>query len=534
MSTEECKKRPASSEDEKPPKTKLTKLASLAAAAEEAAAEAAADAAAQAAVLHAQLQAHRQAVAALNGIEDPSVLSEEVRLFKDKIENASKKVVVGFVGLPARGKSFLARKLAYYLNWMGVMTRIFNHGDYRRNILGARQSADFFHPDNAEGTQLRLSLARLALRDLFQFLHSGGGQVGILDATNSSIRRRKMVEKECEAVGVQVFWVESICDRDTVIEDNIYKVKVHLAEYADMKREEIVDDFKRRIAFYEQAYASLESTGQEANSSFMKIYNLGDDFLIHKPKGALVMRIVRFLMCVHNRPRSIYLSRHGESIFNKTGRIGGDSGLTPAGVKYSWELRAFMKNQKTNKLKLWTSSLQRTIQTAALFDEDLQQYKSLDELNAGECEGSTYDEIKKNHPKLYEARQQNKYYYRYPRGESYKDLVLRLEPLLLELEREEDLLIISHQAVCRCLLAYFKNIPQQDLSKELPYLEVPLHTVLKVVPKIFDCEIERFTLGPAAVNTQQSRPESREATAADSGNGVSELPPVSEDGELQE
>ena len=103
-----------------------------------------------------------------------------------------------------------------------------------------------------------------------------------------------------------------------------------------------------------------------------------------------------------------------------------------------------------------------------------------------------------------------RYYYRYPRGESYRDLVLRIEPLLLEIEREEDLLIVSHQAVARCLLAYFKNIPQNDLSKELPYLEVPLHTVLKVVPGIFECQIDRFHLGPDAVNTQQSRPESIE------------------------
>jgi 6-phosphofructo-2-kinase/fructose-2,6-biphosphatase 1/6-phosphofructo-2-kinase/fructose-2,6-biphosphatase 4 len=27
------------------------------------------------------------------------------------------------VGLPARGKSYIARKLAYYLNWCGVKTR---------------------------------------------------------------------------------------------------------------------------------------------------------------------------------------------------------------------------------------------------------------------------------------------------------------------------------------------------------------------------------------------------------------------------
>lgn len=71
-----------------------------------------------------------------------------------------------------------------------------------------------------------MSLARLALRDLLNFMSEGNGRVGIMDATNSSVQRRRMVERECGRLGVQVFWVESICDRDSVIDDNIYKVKV--------------------------------------------------------------------------------------------------------------------------------------------------------------------------------------------------------------------------------------------------------------------------------------------------------------------
>ncbi|ROL23475.1 6-phosphofructo-2-kinase/fructose-2,6-bisphosphatase [Anabarilius grahami] len=38
---------------------------------------------------------------------------------------------------------------------------------------------------------------------------------------------------------------------------------------------------------------------------------------------------------------------------------------------------------------------------------------------------------------------------------SYEDLVQRLEPVIMELERQENVLVICHQAVMRCLLAYF-------------------------------------------------------------------------------
>lgn len=43
--------------------------------------------------------------------------------------------------------------------------------------------------------------------------------------------------------------------------------------------------------------------------------------------------------------------------------------------------------------------------------------------------------------------------------QSYEDLVHRLEPVIMELERQENVLVICHQAVMRCLLAYFLDKP---------------------------------------------------------------------------
>lgn len=56
--------------------------------------------------------------------------------------------------------------------------------------------------------------------------------------------------------------------------------------------------------------------------------------------------------------------------------------------------------------------------------------------------------------------------FRYTRGESYEDLVARLEPVIMELERQGNVLLIAHQAVLRCLLAYFLDEPssEYDLS----------------------------------------------------------------------
>ena len=65
---------------------------------------------------------------------------------------------------------------------------------------------------------------------------------------------------------------------------------------------------------------------------------------------------------------------------------------------------------------------------------------------------------------------------------------MRLEPVIMELERQENILIIGHQAILRCLYAYFHNLPHEDL----PYIKIPLHTVIKLTPKAYGCDEERY------------------------------------------
>lgn len=67
--------------------------------------------------------------------------------------------------------------------------------------------------------------------------------------------------------------------------------------------------------------------------SYIKIFDVGSRFLVNRVQDHIQSRIVYYLMNIHVTPRSIYLSRHGESELNLLGRIGGDSGLSPRGQK---------------------------------------------------------------------------------------------------------------------------------------------------------------------------------------------------------
>ncbi|XP_077495448.1 6-phosphofructo-2-kinase/fructose-2,6-biphosphatase isoform X1 [Amblyomma americanum] len=421
--------------------------------------------------------------------------------------------VIAMVGLPARGKTYIAKKLTRYLNWIGIQTRVFNVGEYRRQATEAYKSHDFFRADNAEAMAIRSKCALDALEDMCKWLESEG-EVAVYDATNTTYERRKLIYNVvCERFGFKLFFVESYCDDPKIIEANIREVKVNSPDYKDMNKDDALLDFVHRIEHYKACYQTLDEV-QEKQYSFMKIFNTGQKVVVHRHEGHIQSRVVYYLMNIHIMPRSIYLTRHGESVLNLQGRIGGDADLSERGREYALALAKFIKKQSIPRLRVWTSQLKRTIQTAAGIDAPQERWKALNEIDAGICEEMTYEEIQEKFPDEFAARDQDKFHYRYPRGESYEDLVARLEPVIMELERQENVLVVAHQAVLRCLLAYFldKN------SEELPYLRVPLHSIIKLTPMAYGCEMKKFSVPIAAVDTHRARPSvSTDGVRTDTG-----------------
>lgn len=51
--------------------------------------------------------------------------------------------------LPARGKTHVSRSLCRYLRWLGVPTRVFSVGNYRRERMGSIPN-DWFDPSKYE------------------------------------------------------------------------------------------------------------------------------------------------------------------------------------------------------------------------------------------------------------------------------------------------------------------------------------------------------------------------------------------------
>ena len=154
-------------------------------------------------------------------------------------------------------------------------------------------------------------------------------------------------------------------------------------------------------------------------------------------------------MNLHLTPRSIYFVRHAESLFNLENRVGGDADLSERGYAYLPKLNAFFQEEAqqgrvNQNAKILTSTLRRAIITAKAIELGAApvSLKMLDELDAGICDSLDYKEVEEKFPEEWKARTNDKLKYRYPMGESYLDLILRVEPIIFAIERSQDPVIV--------------------------------------------------------------------------------------------
>ncbi|CDK26160.1 unnamed protein product [Kuraishia capsulata CBS 1993] len=459
------------------------------------------------------------------------------------------RVVVVMIGLPARGKSYLSNKLTRYLNWLQINCRLFNVGSTRRqqaSHLGPESSplpdipdsphgttspgdtthrASFFSPDNQQSNMLREKWAKDTLNALLDYLLEGDGCVGIFDATNSTKARRKMILETIHKRSdgqLKVLFLESICSDPDIIDANV-RLKLAGPDYKNMDPDVALMDFVARLHNYERAYETIDEEEEGIkNFQYIKMIDVGRKVIAFGIKGYLASQIVYYLLNFNLSERQIWIARHGESIDNVSGRIGGDAPLTERGIKFSNALARFMKFKKEefrNKqiedfkkrielktsekgseqaiseskpaenpvFSVWTSMMQRSIETVQYFPEsefDIKEMRMLNELGAGKCEGMTYAEIQKRYPQEFSSRIEDKLTYRYPGvgGESYLDVINRLRPVITEIERTTNhLLLVTHRVVARVLLAYFLNLSKEAIGD----LDIPLHTLYLLEPKPF-------------------------------------------------
>ena len=193
-----------------------------------------------------------------------------------------------------------------YLRWLSVPAKTFNVGSYRRADT-PQPTADFFKESNPEGERLRQAAAKAAVADMVEWFEKGEGIVAILDATNSTKARRRWVHERCAANNIETMYVESKCDDEDLVMSNILEVKTTSPDYKGQDPEVAAQDFRDRIRNYEKVYQTIDE--DEKDLTYVKLIDLSQQVIVNGIKDYLQSRVVYYLMNLHIKPRSIWLSR---------------------------------------------------------------------------------------------------------------------------------------------------------------------------------------------------------------------------------
>jgi len=420
-------------------------------------------------------------------------------------------------GLPGVGKTSISRRLARYLEFFhAVPVEVFNASEYRRRICGVWSNAKWFDPTNAEAAQHLATVNSACLADMVAFINANANGVAILDSAslNATHAKRLHILQSIYETGAKVMFIE------VSNETQGFVVPYDSPDYEGVEREAAEQDYCERVAKYRQQYEPLdvpsngEAQKKESKWSYLKCDHQRQKFVLNRVEGYLQLKVVHFIINLRTTPHKFFFSRHGQSQYNAVGRIGGDSGLSPDGLAYAHKLAEFVQTNivfdesgRQVPARLWTSSMRRTRETAQFIAQDRlniqdeddptlehewiqmrpRAWHHLDELFAGACDGMTYEEIEEQFPEEFARRSVDKLAYRYPRGESYLDVIARLEPIIIEMERhKEPLLLVGHQGIIRIIYAFYMGLTRA----EAPYVSIPLNCVIQLTPSAFNC-IER-------------------------------------------
>jgi alpha-ribazole phosphatase len=165
----------------------------------------------------------------------------------------------------------------------------------------------------------------------------------------------------------------------------------------------------------------------------------------------------------------LHLVRHGAiiSVAGKAyiGQI--EAPLSDEGVEQAWALRKWL--EPVHFSRVVSSDISRSQRTAKIIagwrNNPIEAMPALREINLGEWEGFSFQEIKERFPEDYAARGRDIENWRPPFGESFADCRARVNGVLEEIlaGTHGNVLLVGHAGVNRLILCSVLGIPLRNL-----------------------------------------------------------------------
>lgn len=164
----------------------------------------------------------------------------------------------------------------------------------------------------------------------------------------------------------------------------------------------------------------------------------------------------------------LILLRHAETPFNKEGRSQGstDTELTPEGIIQAKKLAQSLKKEGIHLV--YTSPLKRAVQTASLVSDscgtELRLEPALRELEQGELEGLTPEEMRERHPEILKQWAKEPAYCYLPGGECMADAQERAWTAIQIMAQEHSGMVIAAVSHNLTILGVICKVLDLDLN----------------------------------------------------------------------
>jgi alpha-ribazole phosphatase len=192
------------------------------------------------------------------------------------------------------------------------------------------------------------------------------------------------------------------------------------------------------------------------------------------------------------RPTRIWLIRHGEPSRESKGRCYGrlNVGLSDGGRKQLNDVSTRLQNEPITAI--YVSPRARAVESGEILGQGRSCLVNIEErlceIDFGDFEGKSYEEIAQTHPEIYRQWMEQPTEVQFPNGESFRQTqarVLRAAHDLYARHRDETIAIVSHGGVNRILLAAAMGIPDANIFRIAQrYAAVNLIVLVEDYPSI--------------------------------------------------
>lgn len=157
----------------------------------------------------------------------------------------------------------------------------------------------------------------------------------------------------------------------------------------------------------------------------------------------------------------LILVRHGATVCNENGKMSGftDSILSEKGKLQRDKLTEYLKYENIDKIYITPfSRTKETVKKLAHIKQiQMEETSELNEINFGDFEGLSFNEIKERYDKEVDKMINEGFKYKYPNGESLEDTFLRVKAKMQKIISENDnstILICSHGGTIRNIISF--------------------------------------------------------------------------------